>query len=134
MAMKIEMKPTGAFETFRGMQFRLFQGVTDKGVPVQFLGMFRVNNPFHRRAFAEELAAIPMDGSPTQMLKTPNLIAPDAEPARLKQVLEFAREKLRYYRENQAVEWIPGMEHDALMKEIDELIGPERSKPTLVKG
>lgn len=73
--MKIQIEPTGSFEIFKGVQFRLYRGVTERGVEVQFLGMFRIANPKHRVAFEQEIGAVPVEGV-TQLLKTPTLINP----------------------------------------------------------
>ena len=73
--MRIEIEPTGAFETFKGVQFRLYRGVTERGVEVQFLGMFRIANPKQRVAFEQEVGAIPVEGV-TPLIRTPTLINP----------------------------------------------------------
>ena len=73
--MIIKMEPTGAFEVFKGVQFRLYDGVTDKGVKVQFLGMFRVTDPLQRAAFEEEIGAVKIEGV-TPLVRTPSLVNP----------------------------------------------------------
>lgn len=74
--MKIQIEPTGSFEVFKGVQFRLYRGVTNAGIPLQFLGMFRINDPLQRQQFEEEIGAVPIEGRPTPLIKTPRLVNP----------------------------------------------------------
>lgn len=54
--MKIVLAPTHSFETFKGVQFRLFKGTTSAGTEVQMLGLWRVLDADKRGAFLAELA------------------------------------------------------------------------------
>lgn len=71
--MIIQLEPTGSFETFRGAQFRLFTGVTDKGVKLQMLGMFRISDPNERAKFEAEISAVPIVGPAGRLLTTEGL-------------------------------------------------------------
>jgi len=73
--MIIKLEPTGQFEVFRGVQFRVFVGVTDSGIKLQMLGMFRIPNDNDRGKFASEISAIPVD-SIGHLLATEGLITP----------------------------------------------------------
>ena len=73
--MIIKMEPTGQFEIFRGVQFRVFTGVTDRGIKVQMLGMFRIPDGNDRARFEKEISAVPVD-SIGRMLTTEGLIIP----------------------------------------------------------
>lgn len=55
--MKIVLEPTSFHEVFNGQSFRLFKGITDSGIKVQMLGMFRVEGgELSRAAFMRHLA------------------------------------------------------------------------------
>jgi hypothetical protein len=73
--MIIKLEPTGQFEIFRGVQFRVFTGVTDRGIKVQMLGMFRIPDGNDRVRFEKEIGAIPID-SIGRLLTTEGLIIP----------------------------------------------------------
>ena len=73
--MIIKLEPTGQFEVFRGVQFRVFTGVTDRGIKVQMLGMFRIPDANERARFEQEIGAIPID-SIGRLLTTEGLIIP----------------------------------------------------------
>ena len=73
--MIIKLEPTGQFEIFRGVQFRVFTGVTDRGIKVQMLGMFRIPDGNDRARFEQEIGAIPIDGI-GRVLTTEGLIIP----------------------------------------------------------
>ena len=71
--MIIELQPTGRLETFRGMQYRIFVGVTDRGIRLEMLGMFRIPDPNENARFVSELGAIPLD-QPAHLLTDAGLI------------------------------------------------------------
>ena len=71
--MIIKLEPTGQFEIFRGAQFRVFTGVTDRGIKVQMLGMFRIPDANDRARFEKEISAVPID-SIGHLLTTEGLI------------------------------------------------------------
>lgn len=73
--MIIKLEPTGQFEIFRGVQFRVFTGVTDRGIKVQMLGMFRIPEANDRARFQQEIGAIPVRGV-WPLLATEGLINP----------------------------------------------------------
>ena len=73
--MIIKIEPTGQFEIFRGVQFRVFTGVTDRGIKVQMLGMFRIPDGNDRARFQQEIGAIPVRGV-WPLLATEGLINP----------------------------------------------------------
>ena len=59
--MIIELKPTGRFETFRGVQFRVYAGHTDQGVKLEMLGMFRIGDVAARDRFEREISEVPIE-------------------------------------------------------------------------
>ena len=71
--MIIKLEPTGSFETFRGAQYRLFTGITDKGVKLHMLGMFRIPDANERARFEAEIAAVPIIGPAAHLLTTEGL-------------------------------------------------------------
>jgi hypothetical protein len=73
--MTITLRPTGEFETFRGVQFRLYRGFTDRGVPLQMIGFFRIQDEAARAEFASEISLIPVS-PPTELLTTKGLLNP----------------------------------------------------------
>ena len=73
--MIIKLEPTGQFETFRNIQFRVFTGITDRGIKVQMLGLFRIPDANDRAHFLQEISAIPID-SVGHLLVKEGLITP----------------------------------------------------------
>jgi len=73
--MIIKLEPSGQFEIFRGVQFRIFTGVTDRGIKVQMLGMFRIPDANDRARFQQEIGALAVD-SIGHLLTTEGLITP----------------------------------------------------------
>lgn len=60
--MQITMKPTGTFEGVNGVQCRIWEGTTDKGVPVQiFVPMIKVSATEHCGDFERELREVKAD-------------------------------------------------------------------------
>lgn len=75
--MKIMLEPTNAVETFKGVQFRLFKGVTSMGsIPVQMLGMFRIADAIQRAQFVAQLTEAVQHETPmvTPMIAADTLI------------------------------------------------------------
>ena len=71
--MIIKLEPTGQFEIFRGAQFRVFTGVTDRGIKVQMLGMFRIPDANDQVRFQQEIGSLAVD-SIGHLLTTEGLI------------------------------------------------------------
>lgn len=128
--MKIELAPTPDFEVFKGVQFRIYEGVTDNGIKLQMLGMFRIADVGQRQKFAEEVCRIEHDRPPTitPLIMTPSLVT-DAPPesarkiALLRRVLTTAKDKLVLYRAaRQNGDYVGGVEHNHLMDQIEEAL------------
>lgn len=73
--MIIKLEATGRFETFRGVQYRVYKGITDGGVRLEMLGMFRIPDMAQRDSFNREISAIPVE-STGQLLTDEWLIKP----------------------------------------------------------
>lgn len=100
--MEIKLKPTGSFEVFRGVQYRLYVGETDRGQKLQMLGMFRIPNPMERAAFSAQLVATDaaQGVAVTEALDGPTLITgaegvPLSPLERLRRTLNSRLDELR---------------------------------------
>lgn len=129
---EITLRPTNAFEVFRGVQFRIYQGEASNGIPCEMLGMFRVADPIQRQKLAQEIGQVEVGKQPliTPLIMTPSIIVDDKPQsedrnARLTMLLRMAREKLRAYRDAQPRpgEYVGGPEYSQLMEKIEELVG-----------
>lgn len=61
--MKIQMVATGRYESIKGVQFRVYKGVTESGIDVEFLGLFRILDERKKLDFiAEQEASAPIEG------------------------------------------------------------------------
>lgn len=71
----ITLTPTGEFETFRGVQFRLYKGRTNRGVAIEMIGFFRIKDEAGKQEFYSEISLIPVKPAAT-LLTTKGLDNP----------------------------------------------------------
>lgn len=73
--MTLTLHPTGEFEVFRGVQYRIYRGFTDRGVPLEMMGLFRIKDERARQEFNSEISLIPVS-APAVLLSTKGLDNP----------------------------------------------------------
>lgn len=60
--LKIQIEPTGRYESIRNVQFRVYKGRTESGIELEMLGLFRIHDERQKLDFiAEQEAAAPTD-------------------------------------------------------------------------
>ncbi len=74
-AMRIMVTPTREKVTIGGIEFRVFRGTTSSGIPIELMGLFKIDNAILRRQFEDSVCVVDVGDPPAvPLIRTPDMV------------------------------------------------------------